>query len=165
MRIRIFIPLIAALTALVPPMNTFEARSQTSPTKPPGLFFVVGSHWQTCGDWKDWSANTKLGYVLGHAEGISHAMSFLTDDAHSFTKIKDVFSSTASLTFGELTKAVDDFCSDYQNVKIPAVNAMMLVCGNIAGFPPYGEKDMRSLRCMAVAGDDRGKISNCSNQP
>ncbi len=165
MKRQILIPFIAALTGLFPTMNTFEAQSQTSTTKPPTLFFVVGSDWHTCGDWKNWSADFKLGYAVGHAEGTSQVMSFLGDDAHSYTKIKDAFISSAGVKFGELTKAVDDFCSDYRNVKIPTLNAMMVVSGNIAGFPSHDEKDMRHLRCMAAAGNDQSKISDCSNQP
>jgi hypothetical protein len=165
MKRQIFIPIIAALTGLFPTMNKFEAQSQTSTTKAPTLSFVVGSDWRACGDWKNWSADFKLGYAVGHAEGISQVISFINDDVHSSTKIKDAFSSSASVTFGELTKGVDDFCSDYRNVKIPALNAMMLVSGSIAGFPSYDEKTMRRWRCVAAAGNDQSKISDCSNQP
>jgi hypothetical protein len=165
MKRQILIPFIAALTGLFSTMNKSEAQYQASTTKHPILFFVVGSDWHTCGDWKNWSAEFKLGYALGHAEGMSQIISLLNDDVHSSTRIKDAFSSSAGITFGELTKAVDGFCGDYRNVKIPAVNAMMVVCGNIAGLPPYEEKDMRHLRCMATAGNDQSKISDCSDQP
>lgn len=165
MKRKILIPFIAALTGLVPTMNTFEAQSQRSTTKPLGLLLVTGSDWHTCGDWKDWSENMKLGYALGHGEGVNQVMSFLGDDPHSYAKIKDGFSSSYGVTFGNLNKAVDEFCSDYRNVKIPAVNAMMLVSGSIAGFPSYDEKTMRHWRCVAAAGNDQGKISDCSNQP
>jgi len=165
MKRRIFISVIAALIGLVPAMNTSEARSQTNTAKPPTIMTVIGADWRTCGDWKSWSDNFKLGYAVGHAEGISQAMSFLGDNPQSYAKIKDGFSSTTGLTFGELNKAVDDFCNDYRNVKIPAVNAMMIVSGSIAGFPSYDEKTMRNWRCVAAAGNDQGKIRECASQP
>jgi hypothetical protein len=165
MRTRVFIPFIAAMIGLFPAMNKFEARSQNAPQKSPTLFLVVGSDWRTCGDWKDWSAQFKLGYVVGHAEGISQVIGFLSDDPPSATKLKEGFKSSESVTFGELTKAVDEFCGDYRNVKIPSLNAMMLVCGGIAGFPSYDEKTMRYWRCVAAAGNDQAKIAACSNQP
>jgi len=164
MKRQILTSFVAALTCLFPTMKTFEARPQTSTKKPPTIFSVVGSDWRTCGDWKNWSADFKLGYAVGHAEGISQAISFLNDE-HNSTRIKDVFKSSESVTFGELTKAVDEFCGDYRNVKIPTLNAMMLVCGSIAGFPSYDEATMRRWRCMAVAGNDQSKIVDCSNQP
>ncbi len=165
MKRQIFLSFIAALTGLSSTMNTFEAQSQTSTTKPPTLVFVVGSDWHTCGEWKNWSADIKLGYVLGRAEGIAQVMNFLGDDAHSYTKIKDAFFPSTGMKFGELTKAIDDFCSDYRNMKIPTVNAMKFVSGNITGFPSYDEKEMRFWRCVAAAGNDQSKISDCTNQP
>jgi hypothetical protein len=109
MKRQVLIPFLAVLTGLVPTMNTFEARSQTSTAKSPSLLLVVGADWRTCGDWKDWSENFKLGYAIGHAEGISQVVSFLGDDPHSYAKIKDGFSSSYGVTFGNLNKAVDEF--------------------------------------------------------
>jgi hypothetical protein len=161
-----FIFFIVVLAMLVPTMNTIEAQSQTTPTKQaPTLFFVVGSDWQACGNWKSWSVDFKLGYTAGHLEGVSQVMSFLSDDANSFTKMKGTFSASAGLSNGELTKAVDNFCSDYRNVKMPIPNAMMLVSADIAGLPPQDEKSMRHLRCTAAAGNDQSKIAECNNQP
>lgn len=165
MKRRILVSFVAALIGLVPAMNTSEAQSQTNTAKPPTLMTVVGADWHTCGDWKSWSDNFKLGYAAGHAEGVSQVMSFLSDNPQSYTKIKEGFSSTYGLTFGELNKAVDEFCNDYRNVKIPIVNAMMLASGSIAGLPSYDEKTMRFWRCVAAAGNDQSKIRECSSQP
>ena len=163
MNARIFFTVVAVLTGIIPAVNAFHAEPQTSQTKSPSLLLVTGNDWQTCGDWKDWSETMKLGFVMGHAEGVSQVMTFL--EPTSYARIKDGFSSSFSVKFGELRKAVDEFCGDYRNVKIPAVNAMMAATGSMAGYPAYDEHTMRRWRCIAVAGEDQNKIRDCSSQP
>lgn len=155
---------MVAVTGLVP-TNTFEVQSQTNTAKSPSIFLVVGADWHTCGDWKDSAENFKLGYAIGHAEGVSQVQTVFGNEPGSYTKIVDAFSSSYGLTFGQLTKAVDDFCGDYRNVKMPIVNAMMLVSGSIAGLPSYDEQTMRRWRCVAAAGNDKNKINDCTKQP
>src|SRR5262249_38304105 len=78
--------------------------------------------------------------------------------------VKDAFQRPEGLKYGDEMKALDNFCSDYRNLRIPIVNADALLVSELSGGPPASDRTLREYRCIAVAGDDEAKVQGCYAQ-
>lgn len=119
------------------------------------IFYITGTGWQTCSDWKSSSDSFKIAYVIGHDEAVLQLKQFAPPD------IKESFESPAGIKYGDEVKGLSAFCDDYRNVRIPLVNAFGFVLSDISGGRPFDDKGFMTLRCLAAAGDDEGKIRDC----
>ena len=126
------------------------------PTQEVQIFFVTGTGWQACSDWKEYSHDLKIGYLRGHVDTRVQLLGFITDKA-----VKESFDRPEGITYSDEMKALDSFCSDYRNMRIPLVNADGLIISELSGGPPTSDKTFRMYRCLAAAGTDADKIRDC----
>jgi hypothetical protein len=124
--------------------------------KEPKIYFVAGTGWQTCSDWKDQNSSFKLGYLVGHFDGANQAKGINSD-----TPINESLAMTSEFKYGDYVKSLDAFCSDYRNLGIPIPNALEVVVAGLTGLPAMTDQNLESLRCLAMAGADRSKIDKC----
>ncbi len=147
---RMFLCLALAFCCVIQP------EFQNSQKETPGVFYVTGTGWHTCSDWKDENSSFKVGYIIGYFEGVNQLAQISTDP-----NVKKSFDMGSGLKYGDYVKSVDSFCGDYRNLGIPLPNAVGIVVAGLTGKMTIDDKGLPVLRCLAAAGIDQSKINEC----
>jgi len=130
--------------------------SENSQKESPRVYYVTGKGWHTCSDWKGENSSFKSGYIVGYYEAATQLAQISSD-----SEIKKSFDMGSGLKYDDYIKSVDAFCGDYRNLGIPLPNAVGVVVAGLTGRVTTDDKDFVVLRCLAAAGTDQTKVSDC----
>jgi hypothetical protein len=73
-----------------------QPKAQDSQKETPKIYYVTGTGWQTCSDWKDEDSSFKFGYLVGHIEGVTQLVPLSADP-----NIKKSFDVGSGLKYGD----------------------------------------------------------------